>query len=180
MLLLFGSTEVMIFALVDQGLHRPAAFLGVLSTLQGVGAIAGGLVAGAVLAKLGELRTVAVAAAGAGVGMIIFGTARLPLVMAACVCFGVIVTLFLVGYNTLMQRRTSLELQGRVMAAAEAAITLPYVVSIAVGAALVAVVPFHVVYTVGGIGAILAGWYFARGARTTAPATVPAAPATDV
>ena len=175
MLLLFGSVEVLIFALVDQGLHRPPEFLGVLSTLQGVGAIVGGLIAGAVLARLGELRTVAIAAAGAGVGMIVFGTARLPLVIAACVVFGVIVTLFMVGYTTLMQRRTPLELQGRVMAAVEAAVTLPYVVSIAIGAALVAVVPFQLMYTIGGIGAILAGWYFARGARAAAPAVAPAA-----
>ena len=95
--------------------------------------------------------------------------------IAACVGFGVIVTLFMVGYTTLMQRRTSLELQGRVMAAVEAAVTLPYVVSIAIGAALVAVVPFQLMYTVGGIGAILAGWYFARGARGDRPLGVAAA-----
>ena len=39
-----GVMEVMIFALIDQGLHRPPEFLGVLSTAQGVGAVVGGVV----------------------------------------------------------------------------------------------------------------------------------------
>ena len=93
----------------------------------------------------------------------------MPLVIVGCVCFGVIVTLFMVGYQTLMQRRTSFELQGRVMAAVEAAVTLPYVVSIAVGAALVTVVPFQLVYTISGVGAIGTAFYFARGVRRDAP-----------
>ncbi|HYJ61524.1 MAG TPA: MFS transporter [Actinomycetota bacterium] len=167
--LLVGCTEVMIYALIDEGLHRPASFLGVLATLQGVGSVLGGLAAGAVLARWGELRTMAIASAGAGVGMIVFGTARMPLVIAACVCFGVIVTLFLVGYQTLMQRRTPLELQGRVMAAVEAAVTFPYVVSIAIGAAVVAFVPYQVVYTIGGVGGLLTALYFLRGVGTDEP-----------
>ncbi len=169
--LLFGCTEVLIYAMVDDGLHRPPEFLGVLASIQGVGAVAGGIAAGAALRRWGELQTVAIACAGAGVGMIMFGTAVMAFVVVACLAFGLVVTLFMVGYQTLMQRRTPEELQGRVMAAVEAAVMFPYVVSVAIGAALVAVVPFQLVYTVGGLGALAASLYFVRG---RAPVTTPA------
>jgi MFS family permease len=176
-MLLFGCGEVMIYALLEDGLERPTSFLGVLSTLQGVGSIVGGLLASRVLAKAGELRTVALACAGAGAGLIVFGTGRLPLVVAACLAFGVVVSLYVVGYETLVQRRTTLQLQGRVMAGAEAAISFPYVISIALGALLVTVVPFRVVYTVGGIGAICTAIYLGR--RVPEPAEPVSAAATD-
>ncbi|MEW2513792.1 hypothetical protein [Streptomyces sp. NPDC046870] len=38
----FGFSESVLFAVADAGLHRPPAFLGVLSSLQGAGAIAAG------------------------------------------------------------------------------------------------------------------------------------------
>ncbi len=41
-----GTVEVAVFAMVDDGLHKPPTFLGVLATLQGVGSIAAGLLAG--------------------------------------------------------------------------------------------------------------------------------------
>jgi MFS family permease len=160
-LLLFGCTEVLVFALLD-GLDQPATFLGVLSSIQGVGAIAGGLIAGWTLRRLGEIRTVAWACAGAGVGMAVFGTAIMPLVIAACLGFGVVVTLYLVAYQTLMQRLTPAELQGRVGAALEAVVTGPYVLSIALGAVLVTVIPFQITYAITGAGALVIALYFWR------------------
>ncbi len=44
-LLVVGFAETAIFAVLQKGIHRPPAFLGVLSAAQGVGAIAGALVA---------------------------------------------------------------------------------------------------------------------------------------
>src|SRR5206468_12767625 len=44
-LLVAGFSETVIFAVLDQGLHRPTSFFGVLSSLQGVGAIARGMTA---------------------------------------------------------------------------------------------------------------------------------------
>ncbi len=169
--LLFGCTEVLIYAVVDEGLGRPPEFIGVLATLQGVGAVAGGAVAGKVLRRWGELPTIAAACAVAGVGMVAFGSAVLPFVVGACIGFGVAVALFIVAYETLMQRRTPEALQGRVMAAVEAAVTLPYVVSIAIGAVIVSIVPFQLVYAIGGAGAVITSVYFLRG-RARATTTV--------
>jgi hypothetical protein len=163
--LFVGMTEVAIFALIDQGLHRPPTFLGVISSIQGAGSVAAGFAVGAAMRKVGELRTMAIAAVVAAIGMALFGTALLGLVFAASVAFGVAVTFFTVAYLTLMQRRTALEMQGRVMSAAEAAVTLPYVLSFVVGAAIVSVVPFRTIYLIEAVGLVLAGLYLAVGTR---------------
>jgi len=55
-LLAVGFSETIIFAVIDQGLHRAPSFLGVLSTLQGVGAIAGGVTAARLLRRVGDVR----------------------------------------------------------------------------------------------------------------------------
>ena len=77
-----GVMEVMIFALIDEGLHRPPEFLGVLSTAQGVGAVVGGVVVGTAIRRIGELPTIAWAliAAGVGVGLLAFAELWIVLV----------------------------------------------------------------------------------------------------
>src|SRR5581483_11292822 len=62
-LLVTGFTETLIFTVI-QHLGPKPRFFGVLATLQGVGSIAGGLTAAAVLRRLGDVRTV-----GVGIGM---------------------------------------------------------------------------------------------------------------
>ncbi|MGH3075311.1 MAG: MFS transporter, partial [Gaiellales bacterium] len=58
-LLVVGFAETAIFAVLQQGIHKPPAFLGVLSAGQGVGAIAGAVAASAVIRRIGDARTVA-------------------------------------------------------------------------------------------------------------------------
>src|ERR1022692_591601 len=50
----YGLSETVLFAVVSEGLHRPAAFLGVLISAQGAGAIAAGIVAAPLIRRLGE------------------------------------------------------------------------------------------------------------------------------
>ena len=64
-LLTVGFTETLIFTVIEH-LGKPASFFGVLGTLQGVGSIAGGITAAALLRRLGEVRTV-------GIGLGLFG-----------------------------------------------------------------------------------------------------------
>jgi len=63
-LFVVGFSETIIFAVIEQGLHRPPSFLGVLSSLQGVGAIAGGLTAVRGLRRLGDVRLAGIGMAG--------------------------------------------------------------------------------------------------------------------
>jgi MFS family permease len=160
---------------IDQGMHRPPEFLGVISSVQGVGSVAAGLLVGLTIRRVGEVWTVAAGAVAAAIGMCLFGTAALVLVFVGAVSLGVAITLFNVGYVTLMQRRTALEMQGRVMSAADAAVTIPYMISFVLGAAIVSVIGFRTIYYAEGIALLLAGAYFGWAART---ADVPAEPAT--
>ncbi|MGZ4150349.1 MAG: MFS transporter [Actinomycetota bacterium] len=170
-----GVTEVAVFAVIDQGMHRPPEFLGVISSVQGVGSVAAGLVVGLAIRRVGEVWTVAAGAVAAAIGMCLFGTAALVLVFVGAVSLGVAITLFNVGYVTLMQRRTALEMQGRVMSAADAAVTIPYLISFVLGAAIVSVIGFRTIYFAEGIALLLAGAYFGWAARA---ADVPAEPTT--
>src|SRR2546421_6877092 len=72
-LLFAGFSETIIFAVIGQGLHRAPSFLGVLSSLQGAGAIAGGLTAPRILRRVGDVRIV-------GIGMTLFALGDLSFV----------------------------------------------------------------------------------------------------
>lgn len=160
--LFIGMSEVAVFAVIDDGLHRPPEFLGVIASLEGVGAIVAGLAAGTTMRRLGQLRSVAMASLLAGLALAVFGTGVLPLVLAGGFGFGLAGTLYMTGYTTVMQTRTPLELQGRVMSATEAVVTIPYVTSFLVGAAVVTVLDFRLIYAIEAAALIAAAWYLSR------------------
>jgi MFS family permease len=143
-LLVVGFAETLIFAVVDQGLHRPPSFLGVLESLQGAGAVAGGVTAAAALRRFGDVRLV-------GIGMLLFaagdGTfalASLPFVSAGFIVAGFGLAWLIVGFMTSVQLRTPQRLQGRVASAADTLVSTPQTISIALGAALIGVVDYRV------------------------------------
>jgi MFS family permease len=177
-LAVLGIAEVAVFALIDDGLGRPPAFLGVLSTVEGIGAILGGLTAAVAMSRLGEVRLAAVALAGFGIGMGLNATATLDVVLVAAVFTGIGVAYYFVAYQTLLQRRTPLELQGRVFTAAEAITTLPYSLSIGVGAIVVDLVDFRLLYLTVAFACVLGGGLLFRAVaeRSSAQATTPGAP----
>jgi Na+/melibiose symporter-like transporter len=143
-LLVVGFSETVIFAVIDQGLHRGPSFLGVLSTLQGVGAIAGGVSAARGLRKLGDVRLAGLGMAAFAIGDFSFLTSNLPLIAVGTAIAGFGVSWLIVGLMTAVQVRTPLRLQGRVMPAADVLISTPQTISIALGAALIAVVDYRV------------------------------------
>ena len=181
-LLALGLSESVFFAVVDQGLHKPVTFLGILQSAMGVGAIVGGLLITTLIRRTGDLRPVPVGlglvAAGAALSMVpspwVVGGA-----MALC---GAGLPVTLVCLTTLLQRRTPPAIQGRVFTTFEMLTGVPQVFSIAVGAVLVAVVDFHVLLTVMAAGLVLAAGYAAARLREDGGAA-PGAPAevdTDV
>jgi MFS family permease len=163
-----GVMEVVIFALIEEGLHRPPAFLGVLSTAQGVGAVIGGVVVGALMRRLGEVSTIAWALVAIGVGMGLLVTAELATVLLAAMFVGVAVSFYNVAFVTLIQRRTDVSMQGRVMSAIEAVFTVPYAGSIAAGALIVSIVDFRVVYVAEASAFLLVAGYLAMTLRNDA------------
>jgi len=167
-----GVMEIMIFALIDQGLHRPPEFLGVLSTAQGVGAVIGGVVVGKAIHRRGELSTIAWALIAAGIGVGLLATADLWVVLAATAFVGVAVSFYNVAFVTLVQRRTDVTMQGRVMAAIEAVFTVPYAGSLAAGALIVGLVSYRTVFIAEGVAFIVIALYLAvtiRARKVTQP-----------
>ena len=153
--LVLGFGETVIIVVVDQGLHRAPEFLGVLASLGGLGAIAGGVTAVRVIRRLGELRAAAAGMTLFAVGCLLQTTGMLGIVLAAELGMGVGVPWIVVGFMTLMQRATPPGLQGRVGAAANVAVSGCQTVSVAVGAMLVAVVDYRVLLVI--VAAVLAG-----------------------
>ena len=86
--------EVVIFALIDEGLHRRARVPRGAVHGTGVGAVIGGVVVGTTIRRLGELPTIAWALIAAGIGVGLLATAQLWIVLAAGVFVGVAVSFY--------------------------------------------------------------------------------------
>jgi Na+/melibiose symporter-like transporter len=153
-LLVVGFTETLIFAIVDQGLHRPPSFVGVLMATQGVGAIAGAVVAARLLRRLGDRLLIAVGLIGFGLGDLLFVAPSTPVVLAGIVVAGASISWVVVAFGTALQMRTPLQLQGRVSSAADLLVGTPQTFSIAFGAALSTVVDFRLLL---GVIAVVTG-----------------------
>jgi MFS family permease len=171
-LLVVGFSETVIFAVLDQGLHRATSFFGVLSSLQGVGAIVGGVTAAAILRRLGDAKLAALGMAAFAIGEASFASANLPLVLVGIAIAGAGVAWLIVGFGTALQLRTPARLQGRVASAADTAIGLPQNVSIALGALLISTVDYRLLVVVESAVTLLCAIYL--GTRRIAPALEPA------
>jgi MFS family permease len=140
----FGFTETTLYAIITDGLHRPAAFIGVISAVQGIGAVAAGFTAAPLVRRIGEGRLVGLAMLVAAAGVALMILPLLAPVLAGAVLFGAAIPWLVVSLMTLAQRLTSPHLQGRVFAAVEVLITTPQTISIALGAALITMVGYQV------------------------------------
>jgi MFS family permease len=107
--------------------------------------------------------------AGFALGELSFVSTNLPVVAAGIIVAGFGVSWFIVGLMTALQMRTPLRLQGRVSSAADVFISTPQTVSIAVGAALIAVVDYRLL-----VGAESAAVALCAAYLLTRPAIVPA------
>jgi MFS family permease len=143
-LLVVGFSETLIFAVLDQGLHRPASFFGVLSSLQGVGAIVGGVTAARVMRRTGDVKLVGLGMGLFAVGELSFVSHSLPLVLAGIALAGAGIAWLIVGYITAIQMRTPLRLQGRVLSASDTLVNTPQTISIALGALLTTLIDYRI------------------------------------
>jgi MFS family permease len=158
-LLVVGFSESICFAVVSQGLHRAPTFLGVILSVQGVGAIIGGPTAAPLARRIGEgpLMGFGLVLVAGGAGL--FAIPSLPGVMAGAIMFGAGLPWIVVGAYTMLQIRTPLELQGRVSAAADTILSTPQILSIALGAWLVGIVNYQLLLAVMGGTVLLAAVY---------------------
>jgi MFS family permease len=174
-LLAFGMFEPTLIYLIKQGLHISASFYGVTETVKNVGSIVGGVVCVRVIDRLGAPRLVRV-----GLAMMALGTLPLlvpqPVVVAVgCFIVGVGVPMGLVGYLTVVMQGSPSNLQGRVMAATDTAVTGPQALAVALGSALVGQVPYQVLLLTMTVVVGLCALSLTRSRLTAPPATVPVA-----
>ncbi|UFU07327.1 MFS transporter [Ruania halotolerans] len=151
-----GLFDTVLFEVVEHGLGMQPAFFGVLMSLQGAGAILGGLTSAMVLRRWGPARTVGTSLGVLAVASVAFasdaiGVPLLPAAVVAITVAGAVIPWLMVAMITTRQRLTPPRLQGRTAAATNIAMTLPQLVSIAAGAALVAVVDYRALLAVAAV-----------------------------
>ncbi len=143
-MLAFGFTESAGFSVVTIGLHHKATFVGVLMTVQGIGGVAGGLSAAAMLRRMSEGLMTAAGLASAGVAVLLLAVPNLGAALTGMVLAGFVGPWVSVAAITAIQRRTPSDLLGRVSGAFGLSLTVPQVASVGLGAALIAVVNYRV------------------------------------
>jgi MFS family permease len=170
-LLVVGFSETLIFTVI-QHLGKPASFFGVLGTLQGVGSIAGGVTAAVILRRLGEVRTVGVGLGLFGLCALLLTVPSLAVVTVGFIAAGVGLVWAIVAFNTALQTRTPLAIQGRVSAAVDVSLSIAQTTSIATGAALSTVVDYRILLVAMGVVVIASAGYLATRREPPIPAEV--------
>jgi MFS family permease len=141
-LLVVGFSETLIFALAN-ALHRSPAFIGVMDSFQGAGAVLGGLTSARLLRRIGELRLAGIGLAVFGLGDLCWLIPRLGVILPSIAIAGLGIVWAVVALATAYQRRSPSELQGRVAAAANMLFSVPQTLSIAAGAALITLIDYR-------------------------------------
>jgi len=139
----FGLSETVVYAVVDQGLHRSPPFLGVLTAAQGFGAIVGGITAARLIRRLGERRVVGLGCVATAISFTVQTPPNLVAVLVGFFFVGLSISYLVVATMTMLQRRTPAGLMGRVGAAFNFVTTVPQTVAIAGGAVLIIAVPYR-------------------------------------
>ncbi len=152
---IIGLNETIVFAVIGQGLHRPPSFLGIVSSVQGAGAVAAGFAMPALLRRLGSARMIGLALAGFTLGSLTYLSGSLALVLAGTVCDGAGLLWLVAVTGSAIQRYTPPRLQGRATAAWTMAVITPQTVSIAAGTALISYLSYRVLLlaVIGVVGA---------------------------
>jgi MFS family permease len=143
-----GFSESALFSVVTVGLHHTASFLGVLSTVGGVGAVLGGITAAPLLKRISEPLLLAMALACMTVAMLALTVPDLVVVLAGMAVSGLGGPWLSVAGVTAFQRRTPAAMMGRVFGVLRLALTIPQTASLGIGAALITVVDYRVLLVV--------------------------------
>lgn len=147
-MLVIGFTESALFSVVTVGLHHSARFVGVTMTTQGMGAVAGGLTAAAILKRMSEGMLTALALAFMAGAVLLLTLSSTVLVLVGMVLGGIAGPWMIVAATTAMQRRTPAALLGRVSGVFGLGVTVPTVISVGLGAALIAVLNYRILLVV--------------------------------
>ncbi len=171
-----GLINVAVFPMMEQGLGVDTALLGVLVSVQGVGAVLAGLTAARLIARVGAAGAVAAGLGLMALGMLPFVLIGLLALPTAAALAGAAAGLVLVGlgapwavvaFVTIRQQLTPPRLQGRVAAATNIALNLPQTLATMLAAAVVGAVDYRLLVAVTIGATVLAGAHALRTRLTT-------------
>lgn len=157
-----GLVNAAVFPALEQGLGLPASALGALVSMQGIGAVTGGLTAAWAIGRWGESRTFGIGAGLMALGIAPVAGSSVALVVVGLVVLGFGVTWSVVAFMVIRQRLTPPRLQGRTNAAANVAISLPQTATTAVAAGLVALLDYRLLVAVTVVATLAAALAAAR------------------
>ena len=195
-LLVIGFAESAVYAVVE-AFGRPVSFIGPMLSVQGVGAVLMGLVASRLVKRYGEPLGVVLGLgiSSVGLGLVVVVDQVWELLVAVGV-LGAGLPLIFVAFNTLLQKQTPSRLMGRVSASVEVLTTTPQALSIGLGALLVGLLDYRVIFALIAAGTLGGAGYLtvalrghlgrtrtledAEPAETTVPGTVPPEPLATV
>jgi MFS family permease len=177
MILVVGFSESAIYAVLD-AFDKPVTYVSVIVSVQGVGAVAGGLASSTVIKRIGEVGAAVIGLAALVVGALIIAvTGRFTVVCLSAAVFGAALPVFFVALMTLIQRRTPQAIMGRVSAAVEVVTAVPQAISLAVGALLVVVLSYQEIFVIMGVVTAVGAGYIAVTLRDQIRTDVRRAPA---
>ena len=161
------------FAMLDAGLHRSPAFAGVLTPVQGLGSVAGGLAAGALIRRMGGRAFSAAGLALFSLGVLARATPWLPVVLGGSLAIGLGLPCPLIAALTEVQRETPAEVLGRVAGTAGTVMYAPTGLALLAGSGMVAAFDYRVQIVASGvIGLAVAAVLALRGRSGSAEHTV--------
>lgn len=163
-----GFLETLVIPVATVGLHHAPTWVGVLITVMGVTGVAGGLIAGSLVRRIGPGLVTALGLAVAGAACLALAVPLTWVVLGASALFGFGIPLAIVGSITAIQLYTPNELMGRVSGADNLLVTGSQCVGIAVCAALVGEIFYRdLCYFVGGAVLVSALYLATRKAQRT-------------
>ncbi len=154
-----GFSESALFSVVTVGLRHSASFLGVLTTVQGVGAVLSGMAAAPLLRRVSEPALLVMGLACLTLAMLALTVPDLLVVLAGMVVAGLVSPWVSVAGVTAFQRRTSAAMMGRVFGVLRLTLTIPQAASIGIGAALITVLSYRVLLVVIAVVAAASGLF---------------------
>jgi MFS family permease len=160
-ILVMGFTESAVYALLD-AFGKPPTYVSVVVSVQGVGAVAGGLASSAVVKRLGEVATCVTGLVLVAVGILVMAaTHSFVVVCVTAAVFGAALPMIIVSLDTLVQRRTPQAIMGRVSTAIEVVFATPQAVSLALGSLLVVVLSYRQIFVIISVFTALGAVYIA-------------------
>ncbi len=150
-----GLGNAAIYSVVDEALRRSPAFVGVLSSIQGAGAIVGGLMSGRLIERRGETALATVGIAVFALGPMAQATGWLPAVLLGSALVGVGLPWTVVAGLTAVQRHTPPLMVGRVAASANTLVFGAPALSIPLGALLVSILDHRIQLVVAAVAGVI-------------------------